>query len=305
MSTDFNYIRQVKLTIGPNSGDLISYANTSDTLTYFSDGSRDGLRIVFNIVKTINGAPNQSKIEIYNVSPEHRQAMLRQLANIELEIGWSNKKNQKIASGGLLSVATSREPPDNKTELIFFDGYVGLVKGTDNFTIGSSTDIDIPLKRIVGNMPGVNYHSSRVDVKGKLGPRGSVFTGSSSDNLNDLAIQFGFSWSIQDGTFQALDDNRVFSKAIEISSRKGNLFKAMPILVGSSQQRLGVEVTAFIDPTALPGDLLILQSDINPELDGAYKIHDITFAGDTFGDTWEMKITSKGFSDGTILHGRY
>ncbi len=290
---DTAYIRKIELSIGPFKDDVTSsFSNDKRAISLVSDGSRNGLRISFDVQKTLSGAPNQATIEVYNFAPSTRATLLRELTRINLRVGWENRSGLALASGGLLSAVSTKEGSDIKTTLTFLDGYGGMVKGVSDSSFEGKQDIEEVVKSVAKGMPGVTVSPSKIKVNGKTGSRGRIVTGRSVSELNRLAEEYGFSWSVQNGAFQALDDKQSFTKEFEISNQKKNLFKAIPILTGPDQIKIGVEISAFLDPNITPGDKVKLISTVNPELSGGYKVDKVNFVGDAFDNAYSMTIQS-------------
>ena len=290
------YIREVELRFkNPDSADLLS-----DNV-YFSDGSRAGLRIAFNVQKTIGAVPNQSTVDIYNLSRESRQTLAEDLKTVILNVGHRGQEKVKLSTGGILNAIPSREGADIKTTVSFLDGYTSIVKSTIQRTIGKRITLKQLVTEIASGLDGVRVDPARIRLSGdKIGGRGRVLNGTCYDELNKLAREYGFTWSIQDGLFQAIDDGQSFGRVVEISAFNRNLYSASPIINGPGQQSIGVEIVAFLDPTLLPGDQIKLVSQVNPQLNNIYRIDDISFNGDTFSNTFEMRIRAyRRF--GTIL----
>lgn len=289
ISSSTPFIRQAELLIGPLSEDA-GGGSTSDALRIFSNGSAESLKIKFSIKKTLTGAPNASVIEISNMKRQSLDRIRSSLAKVRLSVGWENTGLTLLSTGGVLSSLTEKNGTDNVTKLQVLDGYGGQVKGIVNKTFGPKTIIKDMVKELAQAMPGVNLGD--IDIDGILGSGGLTVSDRSTDALDNLASQFGFSWSIQNGTFQAIQDTRTFNRLSEISTKNRNLIKAVPILSGPMQIESGVEITAILDSRISPGNQVKVTSDVNPSLNGVYKVHEVDFEGDTHDQAWTMKIRS-------------
>jgi hypothetical protein len=139
-------------------------------------------------------------------------------------------------------------------------------------------------------MPGVDIGD--ILIEGNLPSGGFSFAGRAADALDALSGQYGFSWSVQDGTFQAIQDTRSVDRIINISAKKRNLIHVAPILSGPMQIENGVSISALLDPRAIPGGRVHVESGLNPKLNGQYKIHTLDFAIDTHSPTFFMDVKS-------------
>lgn len=292
-----NYIRNVFLQVGPFTE--VNEFIEGNRVDVFSDGSRDGLKIAFSVEKTLTAAPNKSSIEVYNLNGISRGAIVRRNAGVKLQVGYKKDLAVLLARGGVLSGYSSREGTDIKTTINFLDGYETTSNSTINATIGPGVAIKDLVYKMAQNLEGVTVSKGRIKLNdSRIGSRGRVFSGRLADEMNNLAREYGFSWSVQDGVFQALSDKQTFNKTHKISYKNGTLMSANPILSGAQELFKGVEITAIMNPTILPGDNVILETDIDWDLDGKYKVYKVSYTGDTFDNNWEMKITSHKIFEG-------
>lgn len=281
------FIRNVELIVGPLKDDL-GQGQLQRAIRIFSSGDRNSLRIKFSIKKTMLGPPNLSSIEIYNLSRETREAINKSLTRVQLRVGYANTELALLAQGGIKSVVSERRGADIVTTVTIFDGWGGQIKGITNKTFASNQPVEQVVREVASKMPGVTLGD--IDVDGFLGTRGYTVSDRSADVLDRLAGQYGFSWSIQNGTFQAISDKRTLSRIVNVSTKARNLIKAVPVLNGPLQIQTAVEINAILNAKATPGHKVRLESDINPKLNGIYKIHEVDFDGDTGDSNWNMSI---------------
>lgn len=281
------FIRAVNLLIGPLT-EPEGGGNSGDAFQIFSSGDRNSLRVKFSVKKTILGAPNLSTIEIYNLSRDSRERIRKSLTRVRLEVGYQNTELALLTQGGVKSVVTARRGSDTVTTISLLDGWGGQIRGITNRAYGPNRPVSEVIQDVASNMPGVTIGD--IDIDGFIGRGGFVASDRSADILDRLAGQYGFSWSIQDGTFQAVSDNRALSRVVELSTKQRNLIQAAPVLNGPQQIQTGVEIDGIINPRATPGHQVRLLSDLNPKLNQFYKIHEVDFNGDTGDQSWLMKI---------------
>lgn len=287
MAINQTYIREVFLAFENKENSALGRKE------FFSDGSKkSGVRIEFSIIKTLLGSPNMSNISVYNLALDTRRDIAKDLQDVTMTVGHRGQGQSKITSGGILSVVPKREGPDVKSLISFYDGYKGIVKGVVQRTFGPGVKLSQIVEELARTMPGISVSPSKIKITGAVGTRGRTFNGATKDELNQLAEEYGFAWSIQDNVFQALEDGKAFNNVVEISAARGNLFSATALISGNAQTQTGVEISALLDPTVVPGDKVNLISVVDPDLNGIYKVHSVTFTGDTFGSTWEMRIQS-------------
>lgn len=296
MSTNQPYSRVIELFIGPLTEEL-GGGPANQALRILADGSRDRLRIKFDIKKTLLSSPNASVVEIYNLKRDTVDRIRRSFTKIRMNVGWENTDLNQILSGGVMSYFTDKQTTERVTKVQVLDGVGGIVKGVTNKAFSGRLNVGDIVRDIAGDLPGVSI--GNIDVDGTIGSGGLTVSDRSAEALDRLAAQYGFSWSVQDGTFQAVQDTRSFANTVIISGNNRNLIKATPILAGPMQIENGVEITAILDPSVRPGSRVRLESAENPNLNGTYKVHEVDFSGDSGDRTFTMTIRSfKVFAGG-------
>jgi hypothetical protein len=284
------FIRSVEL--------RLRFRDQEPFLTLKSDGSRDGLQIVFTINKTFVGIPNESNIDIYNLKPATRKTLMQPNLQAELFVGWKNIDTVLLSSGDVIQVVPTKEGISNKTTLTLMDGMGAISSSVLKRTYNAETSVKSIVFDLASNMEGVIVDQNRIDVEGKVGKKGYTVSSRIAIELDKLARSYNFTWSIQNGIFQAIKDGKAGKTKHEISSAAGNLFSAVPQLqdpgmLDAAQLQLGMTITAFMEPKIIPGDIVTLKSKFVPIYDGDYTVHTIDFNGDTNGSDYSMKIESK------------
>lgn len=287
MSTNQPFIRKIELMIYSQTEDK-GGGSAGQALTIRSDGGHEGLAVDFDVKKTLQSTPNDSNVAITNLSKPQRERIRTSLGFVQLKVGWRNTGLSLLAQGAIKEVVSDPSGTEYITGIKFLDGFAAQAKGISNKSFGPNLEVSGVVQDIAKDMPGLEI--GQVDVEGKLGSGGLTASGRSSDELDMLGNQYGFTWSIQDGRFQALDDKKAFEKIFEISAQNKNLIRATPKLDGAMQTNSGIAIDAVLDPRARPGDQVRLTSEANDQLNGLYKIHTIVFVGGTFQDEFKMRM---------------
>lgn len=276
---------------------FILQSDTGRTWDIKADGTRSTQQITFSVNKTLGGTPNQSTIVIYNLAPATRTALMNKSLEVSLFVGWQNVQMSLLAKGKVLQVVPSIEGVDNQTTLSLFDGMSGIAGASLAKTFPVNTTIKSIVIELATAMAseGITVNEAEVDVDGIVGERGYIVNGRVAKELNTLANSWGFTWSVQNGAFRAIKDTRAGKREHNLSAKEGYLFKAVPSFMDNMQILQGMEITALIQPTIQPGDMVNLTSHYFPQFSGKYKVHTITFDGDSHGSNWAMKIQSKAF----------
>lgn len=290
-------IRQVEMIIGP----LAEYegrGNVGDALRVYSAGGVNDLRVQFSTLRTLGGAPNQSDIVITNLSAGSRSRLRTRLTRVELSAGYLEGRDaglRKVTSGAITSSQPVDNPPDIDTLITALDGFGGMSRGVFRKSFGPGVAISDVVRDVAGAMPGVTVGGGGANLSGKLGASGRTFAGRAAEILDDLSAQWGFSWSVQSGVFQTVSDTEPLSTTHVLSYRDGSLRSVKPLLSGPLQIRTGVEISGALNPKINPGDRVRVESNINPDLNAVYTVHEHELAGDTHGEIWDSVYRSISF----------
>lgn len=276
-----DFLRFCELTIGPLA-EHQGAGRVNEAVRIIADGTNSNLRVAFTSDKTITGEPNKTEIDIYNLSRETRQAIRSNLTRVRVVAGYSSAADSAaiVASGALLSVVSYKQGPDTITHLSILDGYGGMVYGFYSRGFAGGTPLAQVVKDVATSLPGVEV--GRVDLEGTLAGKGVTLAGQPAAQLNKLADQHGFSWSVQNGVFQAVGDNADTGRDFSFDS-DFNLLQCVPLLQGPLQFQVGVEVTGKFDARLTPGDRMTVRSTVSPQLSGTYKATTVNLQFDSHG----------------------
>lgn len=270
--------------------------------TYNSDGTRNTIGISFNVSKTSVGEPNESTVVLTNVSPQTRAALLactnKDKATVELFVGYEDEGMTLLSCGDLIKMWPEKNGSSNTFTLYYLDGMTAI----QNSRLDQQFNPGTPIRDIVlalaqsFTMNGIKVDPTKVHITGAVGKRGYTVTGRTASTLDLLAASYKFTWSIQDGVFQAyMDVNsaKASQKVYEVSMLKRNLLKATPELGEKYMQQVGMKIEALLNPKCKCMDFIDLKSIVYPQYDGKYEIHNIDFIGGTQEPDWKMEIDSK------------
>lgn len=284
---------------------------TPVALRVYSNGTQNHMRVGFAIRKHAVGTNSPSTIRLYNLSAELRNALMvfsksRAMggSQVILNVGWmsgdpgpNGSRLQNIYKGGLWAAWSQREGADIVTTLACMSE-LPAYRGTANMTVDPNTSLAAVVESLAQKIQGVTVSRELILIEPtwSIGRRGRTFIGHPGDILRDLSIEFGFSWHILDGVFEAaMDDNGKNPQAfmgtvIPVTNRNGFLLRAEPILVSPYQQQSGVSIHSLLNPLINPYRVVQLRSDMNPRLDGSYMAHTVNHTGDTFSNQWFTDI---------------
>lgn len=276
-----DFLRYCELIIGPLA-DWEGGGPAASAVRIVADGTMRNLRVAFNANKTLTGAPNQIDVAIWGLSQQTIRSIRGNLSRVQITAGYESSADSAglVASGGILSAIPERQGADIVLRLMALDGYGGMVRGAYSRSFDGRTPISSVVRDVAASMPGVTV--GQIDVDGQLFQKGQQFSGSSTAQLNKLGDQYGFSWSVQDGVFQAVSDQRDTGRIFAFTSER-NLMSAVPLLNGPLAANVGVEIVAKFDARMKPGDRMVIDSSINPSLNGSYKVTSVNLSFDSHG----------------------
>ena len=275
--------------------------------TYVSDGTRSTIEISFEIEKTIVGTPNESTVTLTNASPETKKYLLslanKQNITVELYAGYENEGMTLLSKGDLIKMFPERQGSSDTFMVSFLDGVTAISNShSENIFASSQT-----LKNIVYQLAksfekhGVKVDPTKIDLTGTIGKRSYTVMGRTATELDRLARSYRFTWSIQDGVFQAYMDYKKQKKASQavyrVSLNDKNLLKATPEFADSTNLQVGMKIEAILNPKCKCMDIIDLHSSVYPQYNGYYEIHVLTMKGGTKEADWKMTIDSKSIND--------
>ncbi len=277
-------VRKIQVLIGPLKD--FEGGVGPQAIRLVSTGKDNECKIDFLVNKTLMGVPNQIDLVLTNLSSEVRTKLRVGKMSVEIFVGYVDSEMKRLAQGGVLSSTTQRNGADLETTVRILDGLGALSRSFFTKSFAGEVPVQKIVHELAETLSGVTI--GKIDVSGKVGRKGRVLGGAVTDQLNRLADSFHFSWSIQDGVFQAIDDNRSSEQVHPIKSET-NLLSVTPLLSGLLQKPIGVEVSSILDPRIQPGDVIEVNSCINSELNNRYKVIECQLTGGSHVEKWVMQ----------------
>ncbi len=263
---------------------------TIGSKTIIGKGNYKGFKVSIEVQKTLFGSPNFAQITITNLSRDTRNIIRERNLPVTILVGHEDTELVQLFVGTTTSSIISQDGPDVNIEITAMDGAMGILYSSQQKTYEGPYPVSTVVEDLAGTMEGVEIGS--VDtVVGYLKEKGRALSGSTQQILDTLANEYQFTWSVQNGVFQAVCDLVSLPTTYIVSPATG-LQSAQPILSGPFMVRAGVEIQALMNPRLIPGELVTLESKLDPSLNNDYKIHNIDFSGETHGDSWGMVIQS-------------
>lgn len=245
----------------------------------------DGLRVAFDVSKTIDSKPNPGKIQIWNLNRSNMAALLDgRYDRARLWVGYETMR--VLYAGDIVKPRVKRDGMDFVLELECGDGDVDHRTARVATSLGAGTRNSDALRAAASSMGRATPGAMDVP-RDTILPRGRVLNGAARDVLTDLGADQGADWSVQDGELVFIPTDKVLpTDAVELSQETG--------MVGGPQATdNGLELTCLLNPALAIGGLVRVRS-ILPWFDGDYKIVALQHSGDALGGDWLTKITAVG-----------
>lgn len=253
----------------------------------------DGLRVAFDVQKTLSSEPNTAKITVTNLSQNSRELIREVDVAVVLSAGYRDLHGpETLAFGNITNVLHQKEPPDIHSIIEVGDGQKELrtvvtVSYSENTTVKQAIEdiagrLGLPEKT---NLAALGAGNQTLDT-------GLSFIGPAREALDSLTEYAGLDWSIQGGELKFTviegDDG---STPIPLSPATGLVgfpkrLYAKKTKTGKIQKGTfdGWAVEALLQPKAEPGGLVTIESfDIAK---AEFKIVNVQHKGDTHGKEW-------------------
>jgi hypothetical protein len=282
--------RAVEFTFYNQSPTSKKYFETGVDSTVVTD-----LRVQFEIRKNLGREPNSCTVTVTNMSKDTRGRLEKKPVYAILRAG-HNGVLHPLFAGSVSYARSDFKGTDWETKAQFADGGRSFSNARLSKSYPPSTTARRVLTDIAASMnlpiPSDLANATGLDqaISGPL-----TVAGPSRDAMTRLLLQYGYSWSTQDGRLQILKDglpNARTSWVIDVDAGMiGSPEGSVPHKPGGVSE-LAIEVLLF--PEIQPGDTISVTSRYYEG--GLFRVNDVTHTGDTHGDDWKtaLKATPLG-----------
>ena len=255
-----------------------------------SNGDINSMKVKVHIEKTKIYIPNLARISIWNLKKDTIDTFRTAGKEVRVYAGIQGYEKEYLYRGSLQATVTERIGTDYVTTLVCQTAGSNLSMAVVSKTWAEGVAVDQVVKEIVSTIPNVIYDPENNIINGKIGYKGFSFIGCAADALVKLGNQYGFSWSINNGVFVAIMDGKPRRTGIVLNSGSG-LRKVSPRLSGILQIQDGVDILCKYKQNIEPGQLIRVESDVTPNLNGFYDAHTIEYDLCPKDESWEMNIS--------------
>jgi hypothetical protein len=253
-----------------------------------------GCKIKFEINKSDRAKENTAKIEVYNLSPQTRKAITDEDSLIRVFAGYSQYKGLvEIGQGDISKVRHNRDKTEVVTEIFLSEGF-SYFKSTP-VSIGYAYDTKASLSQILDKLLAQSKLKFRmIDVdESKVADMGYSDVGSIDQVLDNLSMQFNFTWSVQNGVVIIKGNKTTRRTEVLLLSPESGLIVHPESVKEVSKKLEKSEITklarrvsqvqSLLQPSLQVHDIVKIQS---AEMNGNYEIQKIKHVGDTHGNDW-------------------
>lgn len=277
---DFDWLRRIRVSFEGLQG--------GGSKSYDSDGTRASARIVARIEKVIQDLPDASTVMLYNLSADTRAAFVDGKTKIRVEAGWDQGPRAGLRQcyyGTLVTAFSQRSGQDIVTSVSSISMGEGLATATVIQSWGPGTPVKTIVRRMAEKLRDVRIDAARImGLDGmSVGKGGWAHADTARRGLDRLSTEFGFSWTICDGVFQAVKDRRALGGGAVIESPY--LIDVNPVLYGSGIGRAitGLRIRCTFAPTVNPQRAVSVRSTVEPRFNREeYLVQSVTHELDCF-----------------------
>ena len=284
------YNRELVVEIGP----FQEWEDKKDSqvgVRIVSNGNLNTLKMTLHCQKNILATPNNAEIRIWNLKQSTRQSFKQTGLYVRAYAGFEGGEHELLFTGSLEATKVQRVDSDIVTTLVCMTGESNLARSTFNKTYEQGVPVSQVVTEMANAIPGIVVDPTNINVEGTIGNNGFSYAGSTRNGLQKLADQYGFSWSINNGTFVAIKD-MTGRKTSVVLNRNSGLKEVSPRMFGINQIQEGVDISSIYMQGIDPCHVIRVESMVSPELTGEYVCHTIDYDLSPKENQWDMTINS-------------
>lgn len=254
----------------------------------------ENCKIKFEIIKSAKPKENMAKIEIYNLAPETRRMITEEESICRILAGYSKNEGLiEIGQGDISKIKHNRDKTEVVTEMYLAEGI--RTTRTKPVSFGYGYDTNLKLSTIlqeITKQTGKQFKTIDID-ENKVITTGYSDVGSLDYVMNNLAVNFNFSWSMQNGIIFIKGDKSSTKREVLLLSPETGLILHPESVKKVSKKLEKSEITkmskksrsvqCLLQPKLQIHDVIRLQSQ---DINGLFEVAKITHIGDTRGNDW-------------------
>lgn len=289
------------------------------------------MKIAFSIEKTISSTANLAEIEIWNLAEGHRNAVGKELDEIELEAGYmppasfgglgilqftrnlggflslgsgfvSGGNVGLLFKGAIRDVEHRREGPDIVTKISCGDGDKALRKAKTSKSFPKGTPVQTVVEELYSQMAKEGMRRGEWKFPDKMEPnfkRPYATCGSCTSEMDVLGRGKKFYWSSQNEVMEIIPSDGYIGQMVVLNSRSGLI--DCPAITDN-----GVRVSALLNPEIRPNRRVKVESEVLEmnAANGVYRVGSCTFQGDNRDGDFRVDIEGESIAGGKVDEGK-
>lgn len=279
--------RNVRLTVARPAGDGPS--------GYFTQQANavqiEKHRVVFEVEKTLHGAPNTTSVEVYNLAERTRAAFEESPLFCILEAGHDGEY-AVLAAGDLRRARSEYDGTNWVTRLELGEGRRAYLHARVSRSLGPGTEKLTAVRELAAAMGLVvpAGAAQAVELKERF-QRGIALHGRASEQLDRIAAGAGFQWSVQDGVLVMLRAGDVRpGEAFVVSQDTGMIGSPVHGSPPTAGGPAPVLVRMLLAAQVRAGGVIQVESIAHR---GQFRVEKVRHAGDTEGPDWTTEVEAK------------
>lgn len=223
----------------------------------------------FNCQRATFSQSNQCTIELYNVSPEKRKRIFKDIFTdlneenwkfIKLEAGWNGALSQ-IFYGRIMTAYSSKSGGQTdvitRIDSIPFD----IFNMQTDRTFSAGTSYREAYKSMAGDLPNCQL-GNLGNFDGEFKTQ-TTYSGNTLSCMNELT---GGHTYVDNGVLNTIMGNEVVDVPIPLLTDQNGLLET------PKRRQASITIKTLFEPTLIVGQLLEVQSQIQPEFNGQWKV---------------------------------
>lgn len=254
---------------------------------------RPPIRIVFSADKSLRGAINTLKLEIYNLREDRRLKIVKDAEQVkyiplQLKVGYQGNL-ELIFRGSVYTAKNAPQLPEILTVIECKDGGHDFINAFTSKTIAGGSDY---IPTLIEDMPNTS--------PGKIAPgeplvRPKVLVGNTMDLVRS---------GLKPGEVAFIDNeelNVIRTDSQIIDNVVPTVSAATGLLNTPDREKQKVTFQTMMNPEVKLGRMAKLISKFAPHLNGLYRTETINYYGDTDGDAWGQTCTGYLIKTGEVI----
>jgi hypothetical protein len=298
MANEALFDRRVRLTIATPVKSATDFKTTTTDIVEINGGKTDdvnfpGLRVKFNIDKSLEKQPNTSEVIVTNLSPSRRSSLQQKGVRVLLEAGYRSTGVKRLFSGDVRTADHVRNGGDWDTTLKLGDGERAwqFARVDESFAPGVRfADVLRTVARATGiELGNAEKQAASID---RVFDQGYIVAGSAFRALDKLITSIGKEFSIQDGQLQILDPYETLDLPIPEVTKDSGLIGSPEMGSPATKGKPALLRFKCLLLPVRPGAKVKLKS---LRYDGFIRVHKVSHGGDTHAGEFYSTI------DGSIV----